>query len=117
MDRAQAGARMHEEGLIHQGVELSFDGDSQRVDFEALIGRHVMVYGQTEVTRDLMAARQATTIYEARDVALHDFDGKPYVTYVKDGVTQRIDCDFIAGCDGYHGVARASVPAAALTTF
>ncbi|QDZ12911.1 4-hydroxybenzoate 3-monooxygenase [Devosia ginsengisoli] len=117
MDRAQAGRRMHEEGLIHQGVELSFDGASQRVDFEALIGRHVMVYGQTEVTRDLMAARQATTIYEAGDVALHDFDGKPSVTYVKDGVTQRIDCNFIAGCDGYHGVARASVPAAALTTF
>ena len=116
MDRAQAGRRMHEEGLI-QGVELSFDGDSQRVDFEALIGRHVMVYGQTEVTRDLMAARQATTIYEAGNVTLHDFDGKPFVTYVKDGVTQRIDCDFIAGCDGYHGVARASIPTGALTTF
>ncbi|KRA53040.1 4-hydroxybenzoate 3-monooxygenase [Devosia sp. Root635] len=117
MDRAQAGQRMHQEGLIHQGVELSFDGDGQRIDFAALIGRHVMVYGQTEVTRDLMVARQATTIYEAEDVELHDFDGNPFVTYRQGGLTHRIDCTFIAGCDGYHGVARRSVPAAALTTF
>jgi p-hydroxybenzoate 3-monooxygenase len=118
MDRAQAGARMHAEGLIHHGVELSFDGDSQRFDFSQLIGRHVMVYGQTEVTRDLMEARQSTTIYEAEDVELHDFDGaSPYVTYSKDGATHRIDCDYIAGCDGYHGVSRKSVPASALQTF
>jgi p-hydroxybenzoate 3-monooxygenase len=117
MDRARAGQRMHAEGLIHQGVELSFDGDSQRIDFGALIDRHVMVYGQTEVTRDLMAARQARTIYEAEDVQLHDFDGKPFVTYRQNGLTHRIDCDFIAGCDGYHGVSRASVPAQSLTTF
>ena len=117
MDRARAGHRMHQEGLIHQGVELSFDGDVQRIDFNALIGRHVMVYGQTEVTRDLMAARQAPTIYEAEDVELHDFDGNPFVTYRCNGSTHRIDCDFIAGCDGYHGVSRASVPASALTTF
>jgi len=118
MDRAQAGARMHAEGLIHHGVELSFDGDSQRFDFSQLIGRHVMVYGQTEVTRDLMEARQSTTIYEAEDVELHDFDGAaPYVTYRKDGATHRIDCDYIAGCDGYHGVSRKSVPASALQTF
>ena len=117
MDRARAGHRMHQEGLIHQGVELSFDGDVQRIDFNALIGRHVMVYGQTEVTRDLMAARQAPTIYEAEDVELHDFDGNPFVTYRCNGLTHRIDCDFIAGCDGYHGVSRASVPASALTTF
>ena len=117
MDRAQAGQRMHQEGLIHQGVELSFDGDVQRIDFEALIGRHVMVYGQTEVTRDLMAARRGITIYEAEDVELHDFDGHPFVTYRHNGLTHRIDCDFIAGCDGYHGVARASIPASALTTF
>ena len=117
MDRARAGTRMHAEGLIHQGVELSFDGDRHRIDFSHLIGRHVMVYGQTEVTRDLMAARQATTIYEAEDVAIHDFEGRPWVSFRKDGVTHRIDCDFIAGCDGYHGVCRASVPAAALTTF
>jgi len=117
MDRAQAGTRMHQEGLIHHGVELSFDGERQRIDFSALINRHVMVYGQTEITRDLMAVRQAKTIYEAEDVQLHDFDGIPHVTYRKDGVTHRIDCDFIAGCDGYHGVSRQSVPQQALKTF
>lgn len=117
MERALLGERLHREGLVHDGTVLSFDGDSHRLDFTALVGRHVTVYGQTEVTRDLMAARQGQTIYEAEEVALHDFDGKPYVTWRKDGITQRADCDYIAGCDGYHGVSRASVPAAALTTF
>jgi p-hydroxybenzoate 3-monooxygenase len=117
MDRAQAGQRMHAEGLVHQGVELSFDGDRKRIDFAALIDRHVMVYGQTEVTADLMKARQGRTIYEAEDVELHDLDGQPFVTFRQNGVTQRIDCDFIAGCDGFHGVARQSVPASALTLF
>jgi p-hydroxybenzoate 3-monooxygenase len=76
-----------------------------------------MVYGQTELTRDLMTTRRATTIYETDDVELHDFDGRPWVSYRKDGVTHRIDCDFIAGCDGFHGIARQSVPATAITTF
>jgi p-hydroxybenzoate 3-monooxygenase len=117
MEEAQAGARMHEEGLIHHGVELSFDGDRQRIDFTARTGRHVMVYGQTEVTRDLMAVREDQTIYEAADVELHDFDGAPYVTYRKDGTPHRLDCDYIAGCDGYHGISRQSVPAGAIETF
>lgn len=117
MDKVGVGARMHAEGLVHHGVELSFDGDRQRIDFIDLVGKAVMVYGQTEVTRDLMEAREGRTIYEAEDVELHDFDGAPWVSYRKDGVTQRIDCDFIAGCDGYHGVSRASVPAQALTTY
>ncbi|MGB3336350.1 MAG: 4-hydroxybenzoate 3-monooxygenase [Devosia sp.] len=117
MDRAGVGTRMHAEGLIHHGIELGFDGDRHRVDFSSLIGRHVMVYGQTELTRDLMTARRATTIYETDDVELHDFDGRPWVSYRKDGVTHRIDCDFIAGCDGFHGIARQSVPATAITTF
>jgi p-hydroxybenzoate 3-monooxygenase len=117
MERVGLGQRMHAEGLVHHGIDLSFDGDRHRIDFTALIDRHVMVYGQTEVTRDLMGVRQAPTIYEAEDVTLHDFDGQPWVTYRKDGQTHRIDCDFIAGCDGYHGVARQSVPQEALTTF
>jgi len=117
MDRVGIGARMHAEGLVHQGVDLSFDGDRQRIDFTDLVGKAVMVYGQTEVTRDLMDAREGLTVYEAEDVELHDFDGAPWVSYRKDGVTQRIDCDFIAGCDGYHGVSRASVPVDAITTF
>ncbi|KFL32031.1 4-hydroxybenzoate 3-monooxygenase [Devosia riboflavina] len=118
MDRAEAGARMHAEGLIHHGVELSFDGDRHRLDFSDLIGRHVMVYGQTEVTRDLMNVRKAQSIYDAEDVELYDFDtAKPYVTYRQSGKTHRIDCDHIAGCDGFHGVSRQSVPQKALTTF
>lgn len=118
---AGAGARMDVEGLPHQGIELSYDGKIQRIDFMERVGRQVMVYGQTEVTQDLMDARNATgavTIYEAEDVALHDFDSPhPRVTWRKDGVEQELTCDFIAGCDGYHGVSRASVPAQAVKTF
>ena len=115
LDRAGVGERMHAEGLVHDGIEFCFDGDQHRFNFRELIGRTVMVYGQTEVTRDLMEARDASgakTIYEAENVSLHDFDGdKPRVRYVKDGSTHELACDFIAGCDGYHGVSRASVPA------
>ncbi|QMV02153.1 4-hydroxybenzoate 3-monooxygenase [Devosia sp. D6-9] len=121
MDEVGIGQRMHREGLVHHGVELSFDGDPHRLDFQHLIGRHVMVYGQTQVTHDLMDARAASgaqTVYEAEDARLFDFDGEhPRIEYRKDGVTHRIECDFIAGCDGYHGISRASVPSGALETF
>ncbi|HST95734.1 MAG TPA: 4-hydroxybenzoate 3-monooxygenase, partial [Microvirga sp.] len=121
LERAGVGERVHAEGLVHDGVELSFDGDAHRFDFRTLIGRTVTVYGQTEVTRDLMQARDAsgaTTIYEAEDVSLHDFDGDtPRVLYKKDGTEHDITCDFIAGCDGYHGVSRASVSERGLKTF
>ncbi|WP_414473611.1 4-hydroxybenzoate 3-monooxygenase [Microvirga sp. M2] len=121
LERAGIGERMHAEGLVHDGVEFCFDGDRHRFDFRKLIGRSVTVYGQTEVTRDLMQARDASgdvSIYEADHVSIHDFGtDKPKVRFVKDGVQQEIACDFIAGCDGYHGVCRASVPAGALTTF
>lgn len=117
LDRVGAGGRMHAEGLVHQGAALSFDGDRLRLDFSDLVGREVMVYGQTEVTRDLMALRDERAIYEAEDVELHDFDGAPWLSYRKDGMTHRIDCDYIAGCDGFHGVSRVSVPAAALDVF
>ena len=121
MERAGLGARMHAEGLVHDGCSISFDGDLHRIDFRALIGRTVMIYGQTEVTSDLMAARDASggiTIYEAESVSLHDFDREhPSVRYRRDGVQHEIACDFIAGCDGFRGVARGSVPPAALTVF
>ena len=117
LHRAGVGHRLDAEGLVHHGIELSFDGSRHRVDLFALSGRAVTVYGQTEMTRDLMEARAACgapTVYEATDVALHDFDGeRPRVSYVKDGARTEIDCDFIAGCDGFHGVSRASVPAGA----
>lgn len=121
LNECGVGARMEEEGLPHDGVELCFDGESHRFDFADLVGREVMVYGQTEVTRDLMDARAvsgAATVYEAEDVELHGFDGDhPRVTYRKDGVTHEVECDFIAGCDGFHGVARRSAPAGAVTEF
>ncbi|GAB5427767.1 MAG: 4-hydroxybenzoate 3-monooxygenase [Devosia indica] len=117
MERAQVAERLKAEGLIHHGTDLSFDGDRLRIDFTGLVGKHVTVYGQTEVTRDLMEARQGNTIYEAGNVAIQDFDGSPSVSWEQDGVTHRLDCDYIAGCDGYHGVCRASVPQEALTTF
>jgi len=122
LDEAGVGARMHAEGLVHTGFDMLFQETRHRINLQALTGgKQVMVYGQTEVTRDLMAARQATglpTVYEASKVSVHDFDGaQPYVLYEKDGQQHRLDCDFIAGCDGFHGVCRASVPAGAITEF
>jgi p-hydroxybenzoate 3-monooxygenase len=122
LDKVGASARLHAEGLVHDGFELLFGGQRHRVALDRLTGgQHVTVYGQTEVTRDLMdlrAAQGGITVFEAEDVALHDFDGeRPYVTYVEDGLTRRLDCDFIAGCDGYHGVSRASLPESALRIF
>ncbi|AZC26119.1 4-hydroxybenzoate 3-monooxygenase [Pseudomonas sessilinigenes] len=107
--------RMDAEGLVHEGVELLLGGRRVRIDLKALTGgKTVMVYGQTEVTRDLMQARAACgapIFYSVNDVQLHDLQGaSPYVTYEQDGRQQRIDCDYIAGCDGFHGVARQSIP-------
>ena len=122
LDEAGVGERMHAEGLVHGGYELCFGGARHRIDLYQLTGgRQVVVYGQTEVTRDLMQARRAagrTTVYEAKDVALHDFDGRtPRVTYTLHGEPHEVLCDFIAGCDGYHGPSRASVPPAALSIY
>jgi p-hydroxybenzoate 3-monooxygenase len=118
LDEAGVGARMHAEGLPHDGVELCFNGRSHRIDLHGLTGKRVMVYGQTEVTRDLMDARQAAglpTVYEADEVSVHGFDGtKPTVRWTKDGATHELQCDYVAGCDGFHGVCRASVPAEAI---
>ncbi|MCZ8041559.1 MAG: 4-hydroxybenzoate 3-monooxygenase [Beijerinckiaceae bacterium] len=122
LDQAGASARLHAEGLVHDGFDLLFGEQRHRIALDALTGgKHVTVYGQTEVTRDLMEQRLAqngVTIYEADDVTLHGFDGtSPYVTYLENGIPQRIDCDVIVGCDGYHGVSRASIPASALRIF
>jgi p-hydroxybenzoate 3-monooxygenase len=121
---AQAGVdkRLNQEGLVHTGFDLLFKGERHRIDLAALTGgQKVMVYGQTEVTKDLMEARQAaglTTIYEANDVSIHDFDtDHPSVSYEKDGQRISLSCDFIAGCDGFHGVCRASVPSKSIQEF
>lgn len=115
LDEAGVGERMHKEGLIHSGFDLLFNGERHRIDMNKLTGgKNVMVYGQTEVTRDLMEIRTELglpTVYEAANVQVFDFEtAKPRVTYEKDGVTHSIECDFIAGCDGFHGVCRASAP-------
>jgi p-hydroxybenzoate 3-monooxygenase len=122
LDEAGVGARLHKEGLVHGGIELSFDGERHRIDMQELTGgKTVTVYGQTEVTRDLMDARAAcgaTTIYEADDVRIANFDtDRPSVTWTENGVAKTLACDFIAGCDGYHGVTRVSVPPAAITAY
>ena len=120
LDEAGAGERMHAEGLPHDGFAVAFDNRLHRIDLHGLTGKRVMVYGQTEMTRDLVERREQaglTTVFEAANVALHDISGSPFVTYEKDGLSHRIDCDFIAGCDGYHGVSRKSVPEGALRSF
>jgi p-hydroxybenzoate 3-monooxygenase len=119
---AKAGARMDREGHVHNGVSLSFAGRQERIDLKSLTGgKTVMVYGQAEVTRDLMNARAATggvSIYEARDVQPHDFySDKPRVTFVKQGAMVELECDYIAGCDGFHGVSRKSVPQNGISIF
>ncbi len=121
IDEAGAGVRLNREGLIHDGTEITFDGVRRRIDFKALTNKTVTVYGQTEVTRDLMDARDAIgapTVYEALDVAVHDIESDhPRVTYNKDGVAHEITCDYVAGCDGFHGVSRRSIPEDRLRTY
>ena len=112
---AGVSRRMDAEGLIHHGVEFLFANQRIPVPLSELTGgKTVMVYGQTEVTRDLMEARQACgaqTIYGVEQVELHDLkNDKPFVTFVKNGETCRLECDFVAGCDGFHGVSRQSIP-------
>ncbi|MCC2690367.1 MAG: phbH [Rhizobiaceae bacterium] len=121
IEQCGGASRLHAEALTHDGISLAFDGSNHRIDLHALTGKRVTVYGQTELTRDLMDHRQAAggqSVYEAADVLPNDIDGdRPHVTYRSGGVTARLDCDFVAGCDGFHGVSRACVPPSALTTY
>ena len=122
LDEAGVGARLHAEGTVHHSIELIFRETRHAIDVHGLTGgKLVTAYGQTEVTHDLMAARQSAglpTVYEAANVNIHDFDGTtPTVRYEKDGQTHELECDFIAGCDGFHGVCRASVPEGSITEY
>jgi p-hydroxybenzoate 3-monooxygenase len=122
LEEAGVGERMRREGLVHDGFDILSRGQRQRIDLNGLTGgKTVLVYGQTELTRDLMQSRSAAdlpTVYGAKDVAIHDFDGQnPWVSYEKDGATHEIACDFIAGCDGFHGVCRGSVPRDAIQEY
>ncbi|MCG7364010.1 4-hydroxybenzoate 3-monooxygenase [Roseomonas sp. ACRSG] len=122
LERAGVAGRLHREGLPHHGIRLALDGELFRIDLHGLTGgQAVTVYGQTEVTHDLIGAHQArdaALVFEASDVALHDLEGEaPFVTYRANGESHHLDCDYIAGCDGYHGVSRASIPAGILRSF
>jgi p-hydroxybenzoate 3-monooxygenase len=121
LDEAGVGERMHADGLIHEGVQICVDGARHRLSFKELTGKTVMVYGQTEITKDLMDGRAnggAPTVYSAQDVTLHEISGdRPRGTYRAGGNSHEIACDFIAGCDGFHGVSRKSVPPRAISSY
>ncbi|KGJ04254.1 p-hydroxybenzoate 3-monooxygenase [Paracoccus halophilus] len=114
MEEAGVADRLHAEGFVHAGTQIAYGEDMFHVDFQDLTGSPVVVYGQTEVTRDLYDAREkagARTEFQVDHVEIHDADSdKPYVTYEQGGKAQRIDCDFVAGCDGFHGVSRKTIP-------
>jgi p-hydroxybenzoate 3-monooxygenase len=121
-DAAGLGDRMRTEGQIHAGIELRFEGRSHRIDFPSLTGgRQITVYGQQEAVKDMIAARLAaggTIHFEVSDVAVHDLQGtSPRITHLRDGAEEEIRCDFIAGCDGFHGICRPSVPEGVLAFF
>ena len=116
LNDAGVGTRMMREGLIHDGFQLAFDGHLHRIDLQGLAGQHVLIYGQTEIEKDLVDAVGDRIVWEAAAVSVRDFGTRrPHVTYSKAGVTHIVDCDFVAGCDGYHGVTRTCVPTDAIT--
>ena len=119
--KAGAGERMDREGFIHGGTLLAAEGRKFRIDFDGLIGKSVMVYGQTEVTRDLYDARDrmdGKIIHDVDGTTIHGADtDAPYVTFVKDGTEQRVDCEWVAGCDGFHGVSRKTIPDSVLRQY
>jgi p-hydroxybenzoate 3-monooxygenase len=121
LDEAGVGRRLHAEGLVHDGVQISFDGVRHRIDLHGPTGKAVIVYGQTEITRDLMDARTAeglTTVYEAEDVTpLEVTGGRPRLAWRAGGEARELECDFVVGCDGFHGVSRQTFPAEVLRTY
>lgn len=114
LEQAGCADRLHAEGFSHDGTQISYDNTMFRIDFAKHTGSPVVVYGQTEVTCDLYEAREkikGPTEFNVEDVVIHGADSDaPYVTYVVEGVAKRIDCDFVAGCDGFHGVSRKTIP-------
>lgn len=122
LETAGVAHRLRQEGLPHQGFRIALDGEHFRIDMHRLTGgKSVVVYGQTEVTRDLIEAHQARgapLLFEAEQVALHDIETEaPFVTYSQGGTSHHLACDYVAACDGFHGIGRASIPASVLRTF
>jgi p-hydroxybenzoate 3-monooxygenase len=127
MVQSGVGARLQREGLIHTGVELRFNGAGHRIDFADLTGKSITIYAQHEVIKDLVAARVAAggqVIFDAEAISVHDFhsgasatESKPKIQFQCGGVTETLECDFIAGCDGFHGICRPALPAATLKIY
>ena len=121
LNESGVGERMRREGLLHPGVVMRFDRADHRIDFSELVGKHVMVYSQHKVVQDLIAARLAAggqILFEATDVSVHDFDtSQPRIRYRHGGAEHEIACDIIAGCDGFHGICRPSIPDNVLRVF
>jgi len=115
------GARMQREGLVHEGIAIALNGERRRIDFKRLTGRGIMVYGQHEIIKDMIEARLAAggqIEFEITAASVHDFDGRaPKIRYKRGGEPREIACDFIAGCDGFHGICRPSIPKGVLTEF
>jgi p-hydroxybenzoate 3-monooxygenase len=115
------GERMKRDGLVHRGIELRFNGEGHHIDFQELTGKAITIYAQAEVVRDLIDARFAAggeILFEVDDVSVHGFDGAhTAIRFSRDGQPEQLDCDFIAGCDGFHGICRPSVPEGVLTVF
>ena len=115
------GERLNQQGLVHHGIELRFNGHSHRIDFQKLTGRAITIYAQAEVVKDLIDARQAAggnVIFEAANVSVHDLEmQKPRIRFQQDGEWKELTCDFIAGCDGFHGICRPTIPAGVLTAY
>ncbi len=115
------GARMQQEGIYHEGIKLRFGGALHRIDFKQLVGKGVTIYGQQEIVKDLIAARLSAgtqILFEVEDVTVHDLDGKkPKIRFTHAGKEDEIGCDFIGGCDGFHGICRPSIPDGVLTAY
>jgi p-hydroxybenzoate 3-monooxygenase len=115
------GARMQREGVLHWGINIGINGELHRIDFKALVDKRVTIYGQQEVVKDLVERRLADggpLLFEVDGVTVHDFSGdRPKIRFMHEGKAQEIDCDFIAGCDGFHGICRPSFPEGALSVF
>ncbi len=118
---AGAGGRMQREGIVHDGIELQFDGERHRIAFDELTGKSIVIYGQTEVVKDLIEARQESgrpLLFEVADVSVSDLETeRPRLAFTHEGARQELECDVIAGCDGFHGVCRPSIPDGVLTEF
>nr|ABQ44581.1 4-hydroxybenzoate hydroxylase [Pseudomonas sp. CBS3] len=121
LDSAGVGARMHAEGAVHHGIALAFEGERRRIDLTGLTGRAITVYAQHEVIKDLVAAREAAgvlPVFEVTDTRIEDMDTeKPVVRYVRDGVDGALVCDYVVGCDGFHGPSRQTIPVQAREEF